>query len=282
MEIREPEKVIGTEIEITTLKVDFGIFNLQQMITDPQSEEPPLSTDIYTFRIVGIAERMGMGGPMPLRSDVFISPQAARRMKKVSLTSIWDFFQTAEQMQGYPAVNIKVSSVRYIESVKAKTAQWGLRSFALIDQLEEFKKGFIFMDMFLVAVGMIAIVVASLGIVNTMVMSIMERYKEIGIMKAVGASDADVKKIFFFESGVIGFLGGVLGLGLGWGVSMIINQVINYFLARQGVPYTDYFNYPWWLCGGAVLFAIGVSLGAGIYPTIRAARVDPVVALRHD
>ncbi|MFC1782595.1 ABC transporter permease [Planctomycetota bacterium] len=282
MEITETQSVIGSEIEISTLKVDFGLLNPGQLSTDPQREGFPLSSESYTFTIVGVAERMGMGGPMPLRSDVFIGPRAARRMKKVSLTSIWDFFQTAEQMQGYPAVNIKVSSVQYIEPVKVQMEKWGLRSFALIDQLEEFKRGFLFMDMFLAAVGMIAIVVASLGIVNTMVMSIMERYKEIGIMKAVGASDADVKKIFFFESGVIGFLGGIFGLGLGWGVSMIINQVVNYFLARQGVPYTNYFNYPWWLCGGAVLFAIGVSLAAGIYPTIRAARVDPVVALRHD
>jgi putative ABC transport system permease protein len=62
----------------------------------------------------------------------------------------------------------------------------------------------------------------------------------------------------------------------------VINQVANYFLAKQGVPYTDYFSFPWWLCLGAVAFSIVVSLAAGIYPTLRAARVDPVVALRHD
>jgi putative ABC transport system permease protein len=101
-------------------------------------------------------------------------------------------------------------------------------------------------------------------------------------MKAVGAGDRDVKKIFFFESGVIGFLGGIFGLALGWAVGVVINQVANYFLAKQGVPYTAYFSFPWWLCLGAVAFSIVVSLAAGIYPTLRAARVDPVVALRHD
>ncbi len=138
------------------------------------------------------------------------------------------------------------------------------------------------MDMFLLAVAMIAITVASLGIINTMVMSILERYREIGIMKAVGASEKDVKKIFFFESAMIGFLGGVFGLALGWVVSIIINQVANHFLAKQGVPYVDYFSFPWWLCLGAVVFSILVSLAAGVYPALRAARVDPVVALRHD
>ena len=141
---------------------------------------------------------------------------------------------------------------------------------------------FLFMDMVLAIVGMIALCVASLGIVNTMVMSILERYGEIGIMKAVGASDRDVKKIFFFESSVIGLLGGVFGLALGWVVSGLINQVVNYFLAKQGVPFIQYFSFPWWLCLGAVVFSITVSLLAGIYPALRAARVDPVVALRHD
>jgi len=131
-------------------------------------------------------------------------------------------------------------------------------------------------------VGMIAIVVASLGIINTMVMSILERYKEIGIAKAVGASDRDVKKIFFFETGVIGFFGGIFGLILGWMVSMLINLIINSFATRQGAPYVNYFSFPWWLCLGAIGFSIFVSLAAGIYPTIRAARVDPVIALRHD
>lgn len=139
-----------------------------------------------------------------------------------------------------------------------------------------------FMDMFLFAVGMIAITVSALGIINTMVMSVLERYKEIGIMKAVGASDRDVRRIFLFESATIGFAGGIFGLLLGWIVSIVINQVANHFTARQGVPSMDYFSFPWWLCLGAIVFAIAISLGAGVYPTMRAASVDPVVALRHD
>ena len=83
------------------------------------------------------------------------------------------------------------------------------------------------MDMFLLAVGMIGITVASLGIVNTMVMSILERYREIGIMKAVGATDGDVQKIFLVESGMIGLLGGLFGLALARVVSFVINQVVN-------------------------------------------------------
>ena len=282
MKVKDPEKVIGEEVEVSTLTFGLSLCNLANIISIMQGEELPFSSRSYTFTIAGVFKRMGFGGSMPLPSDVFIPLGTSQRMKKLSLTSIWDFFQSPGPKAGYSMVSIKVSSTKYIEPVKAQMEDWGLKTFALIDQLEEMKTAFIFMDMFLFAVGMIAIVVASLGIINTMVMSILERYKEIGIMKAVGASDRDVKRLFFFEAGVIGFFGGVFGLALGWLVSMLINRVVNYFLARQDVPYADYFSFPWWLCLTAVVFSILVSLAAGIYPTLRAARVDPVVALRHD
>jgi putative ABC transport system permease protein len=138
------------------------------------------------------------------------------------------------------------------------------------------------MDMALAAVGMIGIFVAALGIINTMTMSILERYGEIGVMKAVGASPGVIKRIFLVESGAIGLIGGAGGLALGWGVSRIINRVVNYFLAKQGIPHIEYFTYPLWLCLGAIAFAVAVSLVSGLYPARRAARVDPVVALRHE
>jgi putative ABC transport system permease protein len=129
---------------------------------------------------------------------------------------------------------------------------------------------------------MIAIIVAALGIVNTMVMSILERFREIGVMKAVGAGDGDIRRIFFFESGAIGLAGGVSGCVLGWATSLLINRIVNFTLARQGVPFIDYLAFPFWLFLGAVGFSLLVSLVSGIYPARRAARVDPVVALRHD
>jgi putative ABC transport system permease protein len=280
--ITDPQTVIGQEIELSTMAVDFSLSNLSNIISFFRGRGLPLSKHSYTFTIVGVTERKGGIGGMPLRSAVFIDRSTSEQMKKLTLTSIWDFFQSPQQAEGYSVVNIKLSSIKYIESVKARIDDLGFKAFALIDQGEEFKRGFLFMDMLLFAVGMIAVVVASMGIINTMVMSILERYKEIGIMKAVGASDRDVKKIFLFESGVIGFLGGVFGLALGWGVSLPINYLANHFLADQGVPFMNYFSFPWWLCLGSIVFSVLISLAAGIYPTLRAARVDPVVALRHD
>ena len=203
-------------------------------------------------------------------------------MRKLSLTSVWDFFRPAGQAANYPTVTVRVRSPKYVAPVKKELESRGLRTFALMDQLDEMRTGFLIMDMLLIAVGMIGITVASLGIVNTMVMSILERYREIGIMKAVGATDGDVERVFLFEAGMIGLLGGLLGLALGWVVSFVINEVINALMARQAAPRMEYFCFPWWLCLGAIAFSILVSLIAGVYPTLRAARVDPVIALRHD
>jgi putative ABC transport system permease protein len=280
--LKDLESAIGQKVCISTLVLDISNFNPMNLASMMQGENLPFAKEDYEFTIVGITSRMGFGSPTPLRSDVFIPRGTSERMKKLPFTNMWDFFRKAEQSLGYSVVNVKVESPAFVSPVKTKVQEMGYRTFALIDQFEEIRTGFLFMDMILAAVGMIAIVVASLGIMNTMVMSILERYSEIGIMKAVGAGDGDIKKIFFFESSVIGFFGGIFGLALGWLVSGLINRIINYFLAKQSVPFIDYFNFPWWLCSGAVLFAVVVSLVSGIYPAIRAARVDPVVALRHE
>jgi putative ABC transport system permease protein len=290
LKVNKPEAAIGREVEVSTMAVDFSLSNLQNIISFLKGTGLPFARHNYKFTIVGVTERMGMAGPMPVRSNVFIPRGTAEKMKKISITSVSDIFwrtpspggQSMRQPGGYSAVGIKVTSPEYVEPVKAHLEKMGFETFAMLDQLQEIKTGFHFVDMFLFAVGMIGITVAALGIINTMVMSILERYKEIGIMKAVGASDKDVKKIFFFESGVIGFMGGVFGLALGWSVSRVINLIINGFATRQGVPHMNYFTFPWWLCLGAIAFSILISLLAGIYPTVRAARVDPIVALRHD
>jgi putative ABC transport system permease protein len=282
LKVKDFNSVLGKEIVVSTLSFDFSQINPMDLSSLFQGERLPFSKETYTFKIAGISDRMGFGGPALLRSDVFIPPDAAESMKKLPFTNLWDLFRSPAGRQGYSLVNVKLTSPRFLDPVKEEVKKMGFQTFALMDQFEELKRGFLIMDAVLAVVGMIAIVVASLGIVNTMVMSILERYSEIGIMKAVGASDRDIKKIFFFETSMIGFLGGIFGLALGWLVSGLINQVVNAILIGEGVPFIQFFSFPWWLCLGAILFAMLVSLVAGIYPAVRAARVDPVVALRHD
>jgi putative ABC transport system permease protein len=281
-DIRDPQSALGKTVIISSIAFDLSILNPLDLAAALRGEKLPFSKENYELTVAGVTESMGFGGPSPIQSDIFIPPQTAQKMKRLPFSSIWDLFRAREGRLGYSALNVRLSSPRFVEPVKKEIQAMGFETFALADQFQEIQRGFIILDMILLAIGMIAIVVASLGIINTMVMSILERYNEIGIMKAVGGSDGDIKKIFFFESSAIGLLGGFFGLALGWVTSGLINRIVNYFLAKQGVPYINYFSFPLWICIGAVAFSVSVSLVSGIYPAWRAARVDPVRALRHD
>jgi len=282
MDLKTAESALGRRLRISSLAFDPSVMNPADLGAILQGKKFPFKKDDYEFTIVGVTESFGFGGPSPLASDIFIPSGSARRINKLPFTNIYDLFRAGEGALGYSAVTIRLTSPAYADPVKDRARKMGFSTFALIDQFQQIKTSFVYLDMMLAAVGMIAIFVAALGIVNTMVMSIMERYSEIGIMKAVGASNRNIMRIFFVEAGAIGFGGGVLGLGLGWAVSRIINRVINFFLAKQGLPYIEYFHFPLWLCLGAIAFAILISLASGVYPAFRAARVDPVVALRHE
>ncbi len=280
--VKDASAALGRKVIISSLGFDFGAIRSLDVVSMLQGKTLPFKKSDYEFTIVGVTEFNDFSGPSPLSSDIFVPAGSASRIEKLPFTNIWDLFRAGEGRLGYSAVNVRVHSPTEVDKIKARIEEMGFATFALVDQFDQLKTSFVFMDMVLAAIGMIAIFVAALGIVNTMVMSILERYSEIGIMKAVGARRSDIQKIFFVESGAIGLAGGVSGLILGWVVSRLINAVVNYFMARQGLPFVEYFHFPFWLCLGAILFAVGVSLVAGIYPAMRAASVDPVVALRHE
>jgi putative ABC transport system permease protein len=282
--IRDPAAAVGKTLRLTSVTVDLARLASLDLGALLAGDASPLTGETYDFPVVGVIEASAFGGgPGPMQNDVLIPPGPARRIKRLPISSVWDLFRMRGGRLGYPAVSVKLGSVRDLDPFKARVRERGYATFALADQFDEIRKGFYFMDMILAAVGMIAIVVAALGIVNTMVMSILERYREIGVMKAVGASDGDIRRIFFFESGAIGLVGGAAGCVLGWAASLLINRIVNIYLARQGgVPSLDYFAFPPWIFLGAIAFSILVSLISGVYPARRAARVDPVVALRHD
>jgi putative ABC transport system permease protein len=280
--VRDPRSAVGRRLTMSSVAFSLSSLNPADLMAALAGEKLPLSTEDYDLVIAGVSEVPFFGASGPFQSDVFIPAGTSRRMKRLPFSSVWDLFRAGKGRIGYAALNVRLTSLKDLERIKKDIRAMGLTTFALADQFKDIRRGFLVLDMVLAAVGMIAIVVASLGIINTMVMSILERYSEIGIMKALGARDRDVRRIFLVESGAIGFLGGAAGLALGAMVSGLINRVVNYFLAKQGVPFIHYFDFPWWLGLGAVAFSVAVSLAAGVYPAMRAVHVDPVRSLRHD
>jgi ABC-type antimicrobial peptide transport system permease subunit len=158
----------------------------------------------------------------------------------------------------------------------------GFRTFSFAAQFEQIQRAFVYFDLALGVIGLIALITASLGIVNTMVMSITERRREIGVLKSLGAYELDIRGLFLVESGVIGILGTAAGILFGWGITRIVSAVAQAYMRSEGIPAMDLFALPVWLVLIAVGVGVGVSVLAGFYPAARAARVDPVEALRNE
>jgi putative ABC transport system permease protein len=235
-------------------------------------------------RIGGIVERdttalpVG-GGP---NASVMIPQGIAEKIEAEIVTDPQSFLRDPSARRSYGTVTVKVKQARFTQDVEDRIRKMGFSAISVNDALRGAKNAFIIFDIFLTLIGSIALAVSSLGIVNTMVMSILERTREIGIMKAVGASDSHIRRIFLIEASVIGVLGGVVGVAIGWTVGRIINFGVNIYIRTQGGTPATFFFLPLWLIASAIGFSIVVSLIAGSYPASRAAQLDPIQALRHD
>jgi putative ABC transport system permease protein len=149
--------------------------------------------------------------------------------------------------------------------------------------LDTANRAFAVINVMLASVGGLALFVASLGIVNTMIMAVYERTREIGTLKAIGASRGDIRGLFMLEAGIIGLLGGVVGVVGGWVVGIGLNYLIEWYIERENLPIqATFFIVPWWLALSSLGFAALVGIVAGLYPAARAARLDPLVALRYE
>lgn len=216
------------------------------------------------------------------RGRVFLPLKLAESLHMMQASSSRDASEATSAVPTYMTVSARVTSPTHVQDVEDAVKKMGFNTFSIIDATRSVRQFFAVLDLFLGIFGSLALAVASIGIVNTLVMAILERRREIGIMKALGASDSDVKGLFFAEAGAMGILGGVFGVILGWIIGHLINFGTNVYLKRQHFPAENIWTVPWWLVGGAILFAIVVSLLSGLYPASRAARLDPVQALRYE
>ncbi|HYE64756.1 MAG TPA: FtsX-like permease family protein [Pyrinomonadaceae bacterium] len=189
----------------------------------------------------------------------------------------------ADETGGYGSAVVRVTDPGALTDVRNHLTKLGFGSFSIVDQLDELRTVFLIMNSALGLLGGISLLVASFGIANTMIMSILERTREIGIMKAIGAEDLEIKMIFFVEAAVIGLTGGIIGSLAAWGIDVLANSLAyRFILEPKGASFVNFFALPPYLWLGAILFAVVISIIAALYPAARAARIDPVKALRHD
>jgi putative ABC transport system permease protein len=235
------------------------------------------------LRIVGIIETepaAGFGGFGNGR--LFIPLDVATALRAAQVTDLRDAVRTPAAKPTYANLTVRAKSPSQVEAIEAPIKNMGFSTFSLLDATRNLRLFFTIFDLLLAIFGSLALAVATLGIVNTLVMAILERRREIGILKALGAADLDVKQLFFVEAGVMGLLGGIFGVCMGWLIGRAVTWGTNLYLQRQNLPPAHVFSVPWWLVLGGIAFAVVVSLAAGLYPAARAARLNPVEALRYE
>ena len=288
---KNPSALIGQDI---TLR-----YGERQALPQESSERPQLagaeneanSGDDYGFsvvrklqklRVVGLIDSEPYGGMRTVsRGRIFLPVGTTERLNMAQFTDMRSSLRGASG-KSYVTLTVRVKDPGKVAAVQDAISQMGFRTFSVLDATKSLRRFFTVLDLFLGIFGSLALAVATLAIINTLVMAVLERRREIGVMKAIGASDQDVRRLFFTEAGAMGFLGGVLGILLGLAIGKGINFGTAIYLTRRQLPAEAVWSMPLWLVGAAIVFSIVVSLLAGLYPASRAARLDPVQTLKYE
>jgi len=278
---------VGNQVNKTFFNVNTGesISEIEllgekgKIIAEKCSKEGVTSVTKFPVKIVGILKESSPDDDL----RIYIPFELAKRLEKMAGGASF-----AAKKGEYMQLLVFAESVEKVDKITEKINEMGLNAMAMKQILGVLSTIFTILKGVLGALGAIALFVAAIGIVNTLVMSIYERFREIGIMKAVGASNSDINKIFLYEAGAIGFMGGVLGVITGYIFGKALNAIVSYFIQTSTpdglTSFSDLnlFEVPLWLFFGAIVFAILIGIIAGVYPARRAARLDPIDALRYE
>jgi putative ABC transport system permease protein len=274
-----PEAAVGDTVRLVTASLNFRALREVGSLLTSGLRALPMGQRPYRVRVVGILSESQQ--PLTGLTRVLVPTGFARTLQKVTFFSTLDLlFRNAETREGYSAVRVQLTPSADPARVRATIERMGVYTTSFREQYDRLEQLFLILDLALGIIGAIALIVAGIGIVNTILMNVRERVPEIGIMMAVGGDAADLQRLFVVESATLGALGGGAGLAFGGGLVVALDWGVNRYLDTLGVPPITVFEVSPWMLLGIFAGAVFISLGAGIVPARRAARIEPAEALR--
>lgn len=243
------ETGLGKEIKLTYFVPKLNEQGVEE-ITSIEMPEP--------FKIVGIIRN-------DAESVVFVP------ISNVASSGINNYLET----------KVKVSDSVYLADVRNKIMEMGFFVSALADTIDQAKKIFGIIQIILGLFGLVALIVSAIGMFNTMTVMLLERTNEIGIMRSIGVSKSDIKKLFLFESMAMGFLGGIGGVILGYIGGEIANFAMNVLAKNFGGQAIDLFTRPLWFLGVIIIGSTFIGFLTGVFPARRAGKLNPLDALKY-
>ena len=204
--------------------------------------------------------------------------------KYANTLKIEDRKKAIESLTSYETIRINVDNMNNVTAVQDEIEKLGYKSESNMQYIKPMQDTARMMEIVLGAIGGVAMLVSAINIANTMIMSIYERTKEIGIMKVLGCRVSDVRKLFLFEAGMIGFIGGLIGIGLSYLASSFINKygasLLSGFLGVGDGSSGNLSYIPFWLPFAGAAFAMLVGVLSGFFPAVRATKISAIEAMK--
>lgn len=242
---KSPDEMIGQEIALTLF------------LPVKEKEGQTTATGPETFRVVGVIE-----------SD-----------ENTAYFALNDF--PSADTGRFQALKVKAETAEQTGPLRDKILELGFSVSSISDTISQANKVFRAIQLILMIFGLVALFVSAIGMFNTMTIALLERTEEIGIMKSIGASRMSISLMFIVEATMMGFLGSLVGVALGWLGGEICNYLLNFVATRFGGTSVDLFSIPAWFIALIIAFGSIVGFFTGVFPARQASRIDPLDALRY-
>lgn len=258
--------------------------------SDPERKPPSVDVlnDRILFKLTSYSDKepkpyriQSKGILLPKNYDTdyyaFMTLEDVRDMKLDEKIAIGE---KRPKIREYDRIKIKCIDIESAKAISAFYRDAGYDVYSQVESMDQVQSMQRIVQVFLGGIGSVAFLVATIGITNTMIMAIYERTKEIGVMKVIGATISDIKKLFLVEAALIGFIGGVIAIGISIGLSKVINYFAASYLESMGMG-SVISVIPLWLCLLSLGFSTVIGVVAGYFPAKRATKLSPLIAIRN-